>query len=165
MQYAVYVEGVTKTTGGSSGSSLSGSSGSSGSSSSGSGGGRGSSSSGSSGSNGSSSSGSKGGTSSGSKGGNTGGGSKPVTIKKPKDLAKLPPVQVQQPNGSMLAMNMQDFCVLPNANAINTVAYQQCLARKKGGGDDDMPVWLWVLIFGVIIVVIMAIVAIIFTRD
>lgn len=152
MDYTLYVE---KTTGGSSGGSSSGGSG--GSTSSGSGGKTG-------------GSGGKTGGSGSSSGSNTGGsktggsnssssGAKAPLIKKPKDLAKLPPVHVQQPDGSMLALNMQDFCVLPNASAINTVAYQQCLARKKRGDDDDMPIWLIVLIIAIIVALVVSLIA------
>jgi hypothetical protein len=132
---------VEKTSGGSSG---------------GKGGGTGGSSSGGSSTGGKGSSGSKGGSTSGSTGGNSGGGG--VKIQKPKDLAKLPPTTVTHPDGTAIVMNMQDFCYLPNANALNSVAFQQCLSRKKHD-DDDMPVWAIALIAGIFVAAIVVLIA------
>jgi len=134
MHYTLYVE---KTTGGSSGGSSGGTSGGK-STTSGSTGGK-------------STTGGKGSTSTTGK--TTGG---KVTIQKPKDLAKLPPTQVTQPNGVVTTMNMQDFCVLPNASSLNAVAYQQCLARKHKKHDGDVPLW-GVIVISVICAAVFAV--------
>lgn len=145
MDYVAYVE---KTSGGSSGGKGGGTGGSSGGK--GSTGGKG-------------SSGSSGGSTGGSTSGNSSSGSSGgVKIKKSSDLAKMPPTTVTQPDGTALVMNMQDFCYLPNANALNAVAFQQCVSRKKHD-DDDVPVWIVVLIIGIITAVIAMIIAMIFS--
>ena len=163
MQYTLYVQGTSGgrgTTGGSSGGTSGGSSGGKTGGSSTSGGSTGGSKSGGSTSGGkNTTSGSTGSTS--TNGGTSTGG---VTIKKPKDLAKLPPVSVPQPNGPAIVMNMNDFCVLPNANALNTVAFQQCLTRKKHD-DDDMPMWGIVLIVAFIAVLVVAVAAYVLSSD
>lgn len=100
--------------------------------------------------------------STGKSSGGTSGGK--VTVKKPADLADLPPVTVVQPDGTVLALNMADFCYLPNASTLNTVAYSQCLSRKKDDGDD-VPGWVVALLVGVILIVAAGAVATFFTSD
>jgi hypothetical protein len=113
------------------------------------------------------SSGSSGGTTGGSTGGNSsssGGSSGGVKIKKSSDLAKMPPTTVTHPDGTAIVMNMQDFCYLPNANALNAVAYQQCISRKKHN-DDDVPMWLVILIIGLIVAVVVGFIALMLSSD
>jgi hypothetical protein len=136
--YTTYVE---KSTGGTSGGKGGGTGGSSG---------------------GKGSTGGKGGsTSSGGNSGSSSGGK--VTVKKSSELSKLPPAKVTQPDGTAIFLNMNDFCYMPNANALNAVAFQQCVTKKKH--DDDVPVWLVVLIIGLIAAVIVGFIALLLSSD
>lgn len=103
----------------------------------------------------------KGSTGRGSTGGSSGG---KVTVRKPADLADMPPVTVVHPDGTVAVLNMADFCHLPNASTLNTVAYSQCLGRKKDDGDD-VPGWVVALLVGVILIVVAGAVAAFFTSD